>query len=71
VVSFTASPLNPGERSSATHLKGGWVDRGTGNDMEKRKFLILPGFELQPFRRPAHSAGATLALTEEKEGYSN
>jgi hypothetical protein len=34
--------------------KGGWVDlRADLDDLEKRKFLILPGLELQPLCRPA------------------
>jgi hypothetical protein len=36
--------------------KGGWVGPRTGlDDVEKRKFLILPGLELRPLGRPARS----------------
>jgi acyl dehydratase len=46
-VSFTA-PFTPGERAPGTHWIGGWVDLRAGLDnMEKRKFLTLPGLELQ------------------------
>jgi hypothetical protein len=41
--------LTPGERVPVTHCIGGWVDRRAGLDnVEKRKFLTLPGLELQP-----------------------
>jgi hypothetical protein len=44
-----------GERSPGTHSIGGWVDPKVGlDDMEKRKFLTLPGLELRPLGRPAH-----------------
>jgi hypothetical protein len=44
----------PGERAAATHWIGGWVGPRVGqNDVEKRKFLNLPGLELRPLRRPA------------------
>jgi hypothetical protein len=37
----------PGERASGTHWIGGWRDPKAGlDDMEKRKFLTLPGLEL-------------------------
>jgi hypothetical protein len=37
-------------------LIGGWVGPRSGlDDMEKRKFLTLPGLELQPLGRPALS----------------
>jgi hypothetical protein len=39
----------PGERATGTHGIGGWVDPRAGLvDLERRKFLILPGLELQP-----------------------
>jgi hypothetical protein len=39
-----------------THWIGDWVDTRTGlDDVEKRKFLTLPGLELRPLGRPAHS----------------
>jgi hypothetical protein len=48
--------LLPMERALGTHWIGGWVDPRVGLDnMEKRKFLTLPGLELQPLSRPAHS----------------
>jgi hypothetical protein len=48
--------LPPGERASATHWIRGWVDPRAGlDDMEKRKFLILPGLELRILGRPARS----------------
>jgi hypothetical protein len=48
--------LNPGERAPGTHWIGGWVDPRTGiEDMEKRKFLPLPGLEFRPLGCPARS----------------
>jgi hypothetical protein len=48
VVSFTPPPLYPLEKS--------WVDPSAGlDDVEKRKFLTLPGLELRPLCRPAPS----------------
>jgi hypothetical protein len=45
-----------GERAPATHWIGGWVGARTGlDDMEKRKFLPLPGLELRFLGRPARS----------------
>jgi hypothetical protein len=39
-----------------THWIGGWVDLRAGlDDVEKRKFLTLPGLELQRLDRPARS----------------
>jgi hypothetical protein len=39
--------FNPGERVPGTHWIGGWVGPRTGLDeVEKRKFLTLPGLEL-------------------------
>jgi hypothetical protein len=44
------------ERAHTTYWTGGWVDPRAGLDnVEKRKFLTLPGLELRPLRRPAHS----------------
>jgi hypothetical protein len=46
VVNFTSQP----------HWIGGWVDPRVGlEDIEKRKFLTVPGLELRPLGRPAHS----------------
>jgi hypothetical protein len=40
--------FTPGKRS--------WVDLGAGlDDLEKRKFLTVPGLELRPLGRPARS----------------
>jgi hypothetical protein len=57
VVSFTPLPLYPpGERAVATHWIGGWVDSKAGlDDLEKRKFLILPGIELRSLDRPVRN----------------
>jgi hypothetical protein len=45
-----------GERASGTHWIGDWVDSRAGlDDVEKRKFMTLPGLELRPFDRPARS----------------
>jgi hypothetical protein len=39
--------FTPGERAPGTHWIGGWVGTRNGlNDMEKRKFLNLPGLEI-------------------------
>jgi hypothetical protein len=41
--------FTPGDRASGTHWVGGWVDLRAGlDDLEKRKFLTLPGLELRP-----------------------
>jgi hypothetical protein len=43
------SRLTSGERDPGTQWIGGWVDPRAGlDDLEKRKFLTLPGLELQP-----------------------
>jgi hypothetical protein len=40
--------------SPGTYWIGGWVSpRAVLDDVEKRKFLILPGLELRPLGRPA------------------
>jgi hypothetical protein len=47
--------FTPGERAPGTHWIGGWVGSRAGLDgVEKRKFLILPGLELQLLGLPAH-----------------
>jgi hypothetical protein len=47
MVNFTLYPFYPGERATYTHWIGVWVDSIAGlDDVEKRKFLILPGLEL-------------------------
>jgi hypothetical protein len=49
-------PLYPRGKSHGTHWIGGWVGPRTGlDDVEKRKFLTLPGFEIRTRRRPARS----------------
>jgi hypothetical protein len=57
VVNFMPRPLYPpGERAPGTHWIGGYVDPRTGlGNMEKRKFLPLPGLKLWPLGHPAHS----------------
>jgi hypothetical protein len=48
--------LSPGEIARGTHWMGGWMDLRSGlDDMEKYKFLILPGLELRPLGPPASS----------------
>jgi hypothetical protein len=48
--------FTPGERALCTHWIGGWVGPRTElDDVEKIKFLTLPGLELQPLGRPARS----------------
>jgi hypothetical protein len=44
------------KKAPGTHLMGGWVGLRVGlDDVERRKFLILPGLELRPLGRPARS----------------
>jgi hypothetical protein len=38
--------FTPGESARSTHSTGGWVDPRATLDVEKRKFLTLPGLEL-------------------------
>jgi hypothetical protein len=48
--------FTPGERASGTHWIRGWVGPSASLDnMEKRKFLTLPGLKLRPLGRPALS----------------
>jgi hypothetical protein len=48
--------FTPVEEAPGTHWIGGWVDpRASLNDLEKRKFLTLPGLKLRPFGRPTRS----------------
>jgi hypothetical protein len=65
--------LLPWERAPATHWRGGWVNPRAGlDDVEKRKFLTLPGLELRPLGRIARSQslyrlgypGSCLLLTQ-------
>jgi hypothetical protein len=56
VVSFSPQLLYPGERDPGTHSIGCWVGPRAGLDeMEKWKFLTLPGLELWSLSRPACS----------------
>jgi hypothetical protein len=53
VVGGEWSASHPGRFTPGTHWTGGWVGPRTGlNDVEKRKFLTLPGLELRPLCRP-------------------
>jgi hypothetical protein len=46
--------FTPGERACGTHWIGGWVEPKVGmDDVERRKFLTLPGLELRLLGRPA------------------
>jgi hypothetical protein len=48
--------FTPGYRTPGTYCIGGWVDPRAGlDDVEKRKFLTLPGLKLRPLGRPACS----------------
>jgi hypothetical protein len=48
--------FTPGVRAPSTHWKRGWMGPRTGlANVEKRKFLILPGLELRPLGRPARN----------------
>jgi hypothetical protein len=48
--------FTPSGRAPGTHWIGGWVDPRVGLDeVEKRKFLNLPGLELPSLGRPTHS----------------
>jgi hypothetical protein len=48
--------FTPEERAPGTHWIGGWVGPRAGlDDVEKRKFLTLPGLELRLLGRPARS----------------
>jgi hypothetical protein len=49
-------PLYPRGKSPRYPWIGGWVGPRTGpEDLEKRKFLTLPGLELRPLGHPARS----------------
>jgi hypothetical protein len=48
--------FTPGERVPGTHWIGGWVGpRASLDDVEKRKFLTLPGLELLTVSHPDRS----------------
>jgi hypothetical protein len=51
---YAPAALPPG-KNAGTHCIGSWVNPRAGLDVEKRKFLTLPGLERQPFGRPARS----------------
>jgi hypothetical protein len=56
VISFRPRRLYSRERAPGTRWMGGSVGPSTAlDDVEKRKFLTLPGLELRPLRRPARS----------------
>jgi hypothetical protein len=48
--------FTPGERAAGTHWIRDWVDpRVSLDNVEKRRFLTLPGLELRPLGRPSRS----------------
>jgi hypothetical protein len=48
--------FTPRKSTPGTHWIGGLVDPRVGlDDVEKRKFLTVPGLELRPLGRPARS----------------
>jgi hypothetical protein len=48
--------VTPQERAAGTHWIGGWVNLRAGlDDMEKEKFLALPGLELRSLGYRARS----------------
>jgi hypothetical protein len=50
------STSRTGRFTPGTHRIGCWVDpRASLDDVEKRKYLTLPGLELRPLGRPASS----------------
>jgi hypothetical protein len=50
------SASRPDRFTPATHWIGGWVgSRASLDNVEKRKFFILPGLELRPPSSPARS----------------
>jgi hypothetical protein len=58
VTTFKPRPLYPRKKTPppGTHWMEGRVHQRAGlDDVEKRKFLSLPGFELRPFGRPTSS----------------
>jgi hypothetical protein len=60
VVSVTTFPFYPGKRIPGTPWIGSWVGLREGlDDMEKLKFLTLPGPELRSLGRPARSSCCT------------
>jgi hypothetical protein len=48
--------LHAWEIGPGDHCKGGWIGPGTRlDDLEKKKFLTLPGLELRPLCRSVRS----------------
>jgi hypothetical protein len=48
--------FTPENRAPGSHLMGRWVGLRSGlSDVEKRKFLALPGLKLRTLSRPARS----------------
>jgi hypothetical protein len=53
---YAPGRFTPGERALGTNWIGGRVDPRAGlNDVEKKKFLTLPGLELRLLGHPARS----------------
>jgi hypothetical protein len=48
VVSFTSLPLSPGVKAPGIHWLEGLVGPKADLNIQKRKFMTLPGPELQP-----------------------
>jgi hypothetical protein len=64
--------FTPEESEPSTHWIGGWVHPRFGlDDVEKRKFLVLPGLELRHFgRQPVASRYTDCAIsTRYKDTY--
>jgi hypothetical protein len=60
MVSFTPCRFIPGERTPSAHWLGSCVDPRVGlEEVEKRKFLTLPGLEVRTLGRPARSQSHT------------
>jgi hypothetical protein len=54
--SHALAALPPGKEPPVPIGLGGWVDPRAGlDDVEKGKFLTLPGLELRPLGRPGRS----------------
>jgi hypothetical protein len=55
MASFTSLLLKPWMKETPGPFGGGWVGpRASLDDIEKWKFLILPGLKLRPLGRPAN-----------------
>jgi hypothetical protein len=56
VVNLCSGIFTHGEMAPGTYYVGGWVGLRAGlDDLEKRKYLTLPGLELRSLGRPARS----------------